>query len=143
MTKREISLIKKTWEAYSANPTDTGTNLLYNFFKSHPQVVKEFPKFQENSLEELKNNGNFRDLGKKIVLVFDQVVNSLGSNENPWEVVEQIAGQHKNYGISNQQYYLDFRKSIDNLLRLKGAPRAAWDVFLDNFFNYFFGKLRD
>lgn len=144
MTKREISLIKKTWEAHSANPYETGSKLLYNFFESSSEVQKKFQKFREIPLKDLKSDINFRELGKKIVLVFDQVVNALGSrDEKPWEIVEQIAVQHRNLGITNKQYFVDFRKIIDSFLRLRGDPKAAWDAFLDNFFHHFFGKLSD
>lgn len=139
MTKSQISLIKKTGEAYTANPQQTGAILLYNYFKDYPNVREYFPKFKEIPLESLKEDPQFKEFGMKIVKVGEKVINSLDL-ENPWSYVEEVADQCLSHSIKDKQYYVDFRKTIEKRLNMKGDSKAAWDVFLDNFFYHFFSK---
>ena len=63
LTADEAALVKASWANIKHNEVD----ILYNFFKDHPEHQQRFPAFVNKDLEGLKDTAKFATHATRIV----------------------------------------------------------------------------
>ncbi|XP_054746324.1 globin CTT-VIIB-7-like [Anastrepha obliqua] len=142
----EVADIQKSWELPKANLTDSGAAILVKYVTKYPENLPHFP-FKDVPVADLSSNERFRSHVTKIMTVFDNSINALGSDEvKVTQIWEDLAKTHIKRHIPEKSY-LELKDTIVEVLseaaKLTDAQKVAWNKMLDHVYAILFKKLAE
>lgn len=147
MNDEDIYEIKKTWEIPMENPDASGQAILIAFFTQFPSNQQKFEQFREVPLIELKNNAKFKSHAGRIIRLFDDSINALGTDYADSAIQElwkNTAKSHFRRNISKQSFNElkgVILEVLKNACKLNDRQVEAWIKLMDHVYDIVFKTL--
>lgn len=147
MNDEDIYEVKKTWEIPMENPDASGQAILIEFFTQFPSNQQKFEQFRDVPIAELKDNAKFISHAGRIVRLFDDSINALGTDYADSAIQELWANTAKSHFRRNisKQSFNDLKGVILQVLRnacnLNSRQVEAWTKLMDHVYDIVFKTL--
>ncbi|XP_055906659.1 cytoglobin-1 [Eupeodes corollae] len=147
MNDEDIYEVKKTWEIPMENPDESGQAILIEFFTQFPSNQQKFEQFREVPVVQLKDNAKFKSHAARIVRLFDDSINALGTDYADSAIQElwkNTAKSHFRRNISKQSFN-ELKGVILQVLKaacnLNDRQVEAWTKLMDHVYDIVFKTL--
>ncbi|XP_076464510.1 cytoglobin-1-like [Babylonia areolata] len=95
LTPMQVFKLKKSWKGIKRCLDDTGVEMFVRYFDSNFPSRQLFSRFRHMGKDELRVDEELEKLAGKVMLVFDQCVQSIDNVDNTEEVMSQTAASHR------------------------------------------------
>jgi hypothetical protein len=136
-------LVKSTWNTVKYSESD----ILYNVFKSYPDIQAKFPQFAGKDLDSIKDSAPFATHATRIISFLSEVIALAGSDANIpaiQNLAKELATSHKPRAVSKAQFS-EFRTALVSYLKahinFDGPTEAAWTLALDTTYKMLFDAM--
>jgi hypothetical protein len=144
LTPEQGVIVTSSWNQVKHNEVD----ILYNVFKSYPEIQNKFSQFVGKDLDDIKNSSEFAVHATRIISFMTEIIGLADSESNVAAsklLINGLASNHKNRGVSKAQFN-EFRASIVSYLQSHVASwndnaSTAWARALDNAYFILFSAL--
>ncbi|KAL5289648.1 CYGB family protein [Megaselia abdita] len=140
----DIIKIKTTWRIPMEDPSESGQAILLKFFERYPSNLEKFKNFKGLSIEELKVNTHFHAHASKIIRIFDEAINTLGTDYTDsalQEIWSKIAISHHKRDISKASYNELKEIILETLVAvcdMNNDQKGAWEKLFICVYNIIF-----
>nr|BAO18438.1 globin [Polypedilum nubifer] len=139
----QAALVSNAWNSVKHQEVE----ILAAVFAAHPDIQARFPAFVGKDLASIKGSAAFALHATRIVSFVSEVLALAGNPAAQPAVktlVNQLGQNHKNRGISKEQFN-EFRSSLTDFLASHATwgdnVAAAWNQALDNVYAIIFSNL--
>nr|XP_037275893.1 globin-like [Rhipicephalus microplus] len=133
MTKREVKLVRQTWDTFCHKHPDFGSFVLLAMFTKHPHSQEVFPKFKGCEVRVLRGDTKFQTFGKSVGDHLAAIVNSVDNYEALVSMTRQNAKDHaKHEGVEANHFELFFSVLLTQMVEsnksaMTTAAVGAWE----------------
>ncbi|XP_071082593.1 globin-like [Haliotis cracherodii] len=137
LTLRQKNLIMDSWEIIGSRQMQkkNGVNFFLELFKAYPDQQEFFPLFRDKSQEELATSSKMRAHATTVMYQIGSFVGNLDDPECLVALVEKVARNHLNRGITIKEFEelrIMFSPFLKKYLGDEATPALleAWDKLL-------------